>query len=409
MTTNTETMVNPADTPIDSTTRETVTVEENRTLRNIMAQLWQAWANGQEPPTSIPGFPEIISIRSSSSQVPISEPFFPPGYGQFDNCGVGPSTTRPQGMPFRNTPIVTTDAPVYTLSQVTVTQRAAQDGQFTPHPEQYYTPGIAFGGPNSVQFGSPIDVETPTPGSEQEEMLKKMKSIEQHMKSMQGLGGHKSVAFKDLCMFPNVHLPPGFKTPKFDKYDGHGDPIAHLKRYCNQLRGARGKEELLMAYFGESLTGVVSEWFIDQEISPWHIWDDMAQDFVRQFQYNVDIMQDQAQDPDYSHHLTAAMGRPFHTAIKIGEMVKSGLKTGRIVSHAAIKATTQAIQGGSTSFGNCKRKEEVISLASGSRGAQRKSNCPYTSVQGQLSYPQHYYPYAPQYPVSPSPYTVLNA
>ena len=110
----------------------------------------------------------------------------------------------------------------------------------------------------------------------------------------------------------------------------------------------------------------------------------MAQDFVRQFQYNVDIMQDrntlsntrkklseilreypikwreqvaqvknplneqelvdifiETQDPDYSHHLTAAMGRPFHTAIKIGEMVKSGLKTGRIVSHAAIKATTQ--------------------------------------------------------------------
>ena len=79
-----------------------------------------------------------------------------------------------------------------------------------------------------------------------------------------GLGENKSVAFKDLCMFPNVHLPPGFKTPKFDQYDGHGDPVAHLKRYCNQLRGARGKEELLMAYFGESLTGVASEWFIDQ-------------------------------------------------------------------------------------------------------------------------------------------------
>ena len=114
-------------------------------------------------------------------------------------------------------------------------------------------------------------------------MLKKMKSIEQHMKSMQGLGGHKRVTFKDLCMFPNVHLPPGFRTPKFDKYDGHADPIAHLKRYCNQLRSAGGKKELLMAYFGESLTSVASEWFIGQEIFHWHIWDDMAQDFVRQF------------------------------------------------------------------------------------------------------------------------------
>ena len=124
----TETMVNPADIQIDSTTRETFIVEENRTLRHIMAQLWQAWTNGQEPPTSIPGFPEITSIRSSSSHAPILEPFFPPGYGPFDNCGAEPSTTRPQGMSFRNTPTVTTDASVYTLPQPTVTQRAAQKG-----------------------------------------------------------------------------------------------------------------------------------------------------------------------------------------------------------------------------------------------------------------------------------------
>ena len=84
--------------------------------------------------------------------------FFSPGYGSFDICGVGPSTTRPQGMPFRNTPTVTTAPSVYALPQPTVTQRAAQDGQFITHPEQYCTSGIAFGGPNSVQFGSPIDV-----------------------------------------------------------------------------------------------------------------------------------------------------------------------------------------------------------------------------------------------------------
>ena len=116
--------------------------------------------------------------------------------------------------------------------------------------------------------------------------------MEQNIRNMQGLRGHKSVSFKDLCMFPYVHLPLGFKTPKFDKYNGHGDPVAHLRRFCNQLRGAGGKEELLMAYFGESLTGVASEWFIDQDISHWHVWDDMAQYFVQQFQYNIDIIPD---------------------------------------------------------------------------------------------------------------------
>ncbi|XP_070037119.1 uncharacterized protein [Nicotiana tomentosiformis] len=120
-------------------------------------------------------------------------------------------------------------------------------------------------------------------------MASKMRSLEQNIKNIQRLGGHKSLSFSDLCMFPHIHFPPGFKTPKFEKYDGHGDPIAHLKNYCNQLRGAGGKEVLLMAYFGESLVGVASEWFIDQDISHWHVWDVMAQTFVKQFQYNIDI------------------------------------------------------------------------------------------------------------------------
>lgn len=47
-----------------------------------------------------------------------------------------------------------------------------------------------------------------------------------------------------------------------------------------------------MAYFGESLAGVASKWFIDQDISHWHVWDDMSQDFVQQFQYNIDIVLD---------------------------------------------------------------------------------------------------------------------
>ncbi|XP_070026028.1 uncharacterized protein [Nicotiana sylvestris] len=123
-------------------------------------------------------------------------------------------------------------------------------------------------------------------------MARRMRILEQSLKNMQGLSGQKSVSYTDLCMFPHVHLPVGFKTPKFEKYDGHGDPIAHLKKYCNQLRGASDKEELLMAYFGESLVGIASEWYMDQDISRWHIWDDLARDFVRLFQYNIDITPD---------------------------------------------------------------------------------------------------------------------
>ncbi|XP_070034437.1 uncharacterized protein [Nicotiana tomentosiformis] len=163
----------------------------------------------------------------------------------------------------------------------------------------------------------------------------------------------------------------GFKTPKFEKYDRHNDLIAHLKRYYNQLRGAGGKEESLMAYFMELLVGVASEWLIDQDISHWHVWDDMAHAFIKQFQYNIDIAMNrnslsnmkkkstesfrehaikwrekttrvkppmdnheliiiilEAQEPDYFQNMMSAMGRRFVEAIKIGEMVENGLKKG---------------------------------------------------------------------------------
>jgi len=68
---------------------------------------------------------------------------------------------------------------------------------------------------------------------EQEEIDRKLRSLELTIKNLQGLGGYKSVSYKDLCMFPGIHLPLGFKMPKFEKYDGHGDPIALLRRYCN--------------------------------------------------------------------------------------------------------------------------------------------------------------------------------
>ncbi|XP_070008248.1 uncharacterized protein [Nicotiana sylvestris] len=77
-------------------------------------------------------------------------------------------------------------------------------------------------------------------------MFRKIKSLEQSLRNMQGLG-----AYKDLCLFPDVQLLAGFKMPKFDLYDGYGDLVDHLRGYCSKMRCARGKDELLMAYFSQ--------------------------------------------------------------------------------------------------------------------------------------------------------------
>lgn len=89
----------------------------------------------------------------------------------------------------------------------------------------------------------------------------------------------------------------------------------------------------------------------------------------------------QVQEPDYFHYLLAAIGKPFVEAIKIGEMVENGIKTGKIMSQATIKATMQAIQSGSGGFGNQKKKEERSMVASGSKGMQKRTNYPHVQVQ----------------------------
>ncbi|KAF3656485.1 putative nitrate transporter 1.4-like [Capsicum annuum] len=201
-------------------------------------------------------------------------------------------------------------------------------------------------------------------------MTKKLRSLELAMKDLQGLEGCKSVSYKDLCMFPGFHLSFHFKMPKFEKYDGHGNPVAHLRRYCNQLRGTGGKEELLMAYFRESLSGLASKCMKKKNTESFREyvirWREQAAR-VRPPMKESKIVEVfiNAQDETYYQHLLPALGKPFIEVLKMGEMIEEGIKTGRIVSFATLKATTQAIQKGSESVGEKKNEEDASTIVVG--------------------------------------------
>ncbi|XP_070025316.1 uncharacterized protein [Nicotiana sylvestris] len=247
--------------------------EEIRKLRQQLSDVYQAWVSGRPPPQ---GPLEGTSTIPQATQTPLhamSDPILPPGYVPNYSLHAAPGTfnMRPPVAPFRNTPLVVSSAPVYTIPPPPPVTRPTNDPLPQVYNGQYYSPNMAFRASapynQTPQYESPAENEKPAKTSEPDEMARKVKSLEQNINNIQGIGGHKSVSFNDLGMFPHIHLPQGFKTPKFEKYDGHGDHITHLKRYCNQLRDAGGREGLLMAYFGESLIGVASEWFIDQDIS----------------------------------------------------------------------------------------------------------------------------------------------
>jgi len=61
--------------------------------------------------------------------------------------------------------------------------------------------------------------------------MRKFRSLEQSFRNMHVLGSQVSVAYKDICPFPDVQLSVGLNMPKFDLYEGHSEPMAHLRGF----------------------------------------------------------------------------------------------------------------------------------------------------------------------------------
>ncbi|KAG5606629.1 hypothetical protein H5410_028121 [Solanum commersonii] len=81
-------------------------------------------------------------------------------------------------------------------------------------------------------------------------------------------------------MHPDVELPEGYKLPKFELFNGIGDPKAHLRMYCDKLVGVGRDERILMKLFMRSLTRETLSWYIEQDPRKWDEWVDMATNFM---------------------------------------------------------------------------------------------------------------------------------
>ncbi|XP_070025745.1 uncharacterized protein [Nicotiana sylvestris] len=376
-------IIDPEDCPASAILQlESVAAEENKMLRLRILEMWDAWSNGREPPSAISGFTELIPRSGEVTNAPVPNPLIPCGHPlMMSNVPSMPSVVRPQMPVSRAPPILFSAAPVCTRAQPTLPWSYVEPPMFTFQGPQlqseitYVTPYSFIQPP---QYDLSGEQEKVVKNSEQEEMDRKIKSLEQSPKNMQGLSARR---------------------------------VSHTLTF---LRGVGGKEELLMAYFGESLTGIASEWYIDQEITHWYVCNDMARDFVRRFQYNVDIAPDrnslsklkkktiesfreyavkwheqaarvkppidesemamvflQAQEANYFQNMMSSMGKPFAEAINIGEMVENSLKTGRILSHVAFKSTSSDVQNGSEGLMNRNGSKEGAMMVSNSKGASR--------------------------------------
>ena len=75
--------------------------------------------------------------------------------------------------------------------------------------------------------------------SKLDELQRKMHELEKKVNGgLHSIPAH-DLKNKNLCLHQGVELPSGFKIPKFNMFDGHGDPMAHLKDFLQQTSWLR--------------------------------------------------------------------------------------------------------------------------------------------------------------------------
>ncbi|XP_077219730.1 uncharacterized protein LOC143853922 [Tasmannia lanceolata] len=125
------------------------------------------------------------------------------------------------------------------------------------------------------------------PGKEKE-LVDKVEKLTQQVESMQ-VKGPKKINMSDFSLFPGVTLPPKFRMPDFDKYDGTRCPWSHLRSFISNLEGYGLSPEQIAKVFPMSLTGVAKKWFLHLKSEELGTLDEIANKFVEQFSMEEEI------------------------------------------------------------------------------------------------------------------------
>jgi len=95
----------------------------------------------------------------------------------------------------------------------------------------------------------------------------KFDHIEKRLRAIEGDEDYAFANMVELCLVPDVNIPPKFKVPDFDKYKGTTYPKNHLKMYNRKMGAYSKNEKLLMHFFQESIIGSAITWYTNLEPS----------------------------------------------------------------------------------------------------------------------------------------------
>ncbi|XP_071912328.1 uncharacterized protein [Coffea arabica] len=237
------------------------------------------------------------------------------------------------------------------------------------------------------------------------DLLRRLDQFDDFMKKNQGLSRHGGLDYDELCLFPNIQLPLGFKSPKFSKYDGTRNPKTHLKMFANKLGKPVDDENLPMCLCSKSLERDALNWYSNLKSGEVKFWFDLSTVFVKQYEFNYvaptrttlegtkrtpsedhktyakwwrklaakvespmteeEIIHTfiKAHDPPYVEEIFRMTGSSFAAIINKLEEYDEFVKAGKIVNVSALKLQLDALQNQSNSGKKPSFKEKEGEIA----------------------------------------------
>ncbi|XP_058764275.1 uncharacterized protein LOC131637689 [Vicia villosa] len=265
-----------------------------------------------------------------------------------------------------------------------------------------------------------------------QEEVERYRLIEKRLRAVEGKGV-LGMDINDLGLVPGVRIPPKFKVPTFDKYNGATCPMTHVKAYYRKMYVYSEDEGFLMHFFQDSLAGASLEWYVQLERTHIHSWRDLVEAFVKYYQYNVDMAPNRTQlqslvqgskesfkeyaqkwrelaarvQPPMTereiidmfastllghYYLACSTSATFSAMARCGQRVEMGLKMGKIQI-----GTSQGIASGKRQSEGYARKKEGNADAVYGKGNQGRSNPQVNAVTIPVPQQQQQQGQHPQY------------
>ncbi|KAL4281308.1 hypothetical protein GQ457_03G011380 [Hibiscus cannabinus] len=124
------------------------------------------------------------------------------------------------------------------------------------------------------------------------EIEDRCKRLEEKLEALEVVDTFSGFEANELSLVPDLILPPKFKVPEFEKYDGTSCPRTHLTMFCRRMTGYGRDDNLLVHCFQDSLSGSATRWYNQLSRHQIKSWKDLAKAFLEQYKHVSDMVPD---------------------------------------------------------------------------------------------------------------------